>query len=1500
MSKASIELDLKFRDTATVKVRKATEDITKVVNDAGKTAQNSGQGFDKLKKSVDSNSSGFGKLGSSVKSTFMQMALGMGMVTGVTELFRKLTAEIKATIDAGRAFDKTWTDTTTILEASQEGTEKMRKAVLDMSPTLGSATDLARGMYQVLSATIAPENAMAFLEASAKAARAGVTDTYTAVDALTTVLASYGMEADRVTAVSDIMFNTVLRGKTTYAQLAGSLGTVVPLAAQVGVSFEEVAAAIATLTRKGVDVNTVTVQLRQILVSLLGPQKDAMEMAKSVGLEFNTTALRSKGLGGFLKDVMDKTGGSAEKLDKLFGNVRALSGVLGIAGGDASDFSKDLEIMSNSAGASATAFGKYKKSTDFWLTSIKQAMEKGKIGIFEGLTQDIFKTIETQKGAQASFESWAKTLHPLGVKIGQSISTAVLAIADVVKKIWDFRDAILAVIKVYAVWYVWQKRTIAITAFNSMLGAAKNFGAALSLVFAGKGLTGKIGNLGTLIGSGLGGKISGLGGILKNLGPIAIAAFAGWELGKLINKIGGVKGAIEGLITSLFKFDEKYKGTGVLADNAASEELQKSLLEAYNKISGKKSTVWNIDELRALKAEFQKTGTLGSDALDNWAKGLGWVKTKIEEVGNAGKTAGDGGKAQMDLLLEKLKEYGYNLKTDLLDRYKTLKEGIKEFGDRMTKVDLTKIKKDVKELGVILGFTSSVLSDFNLSTKTESQEELTKLSAKLSDLRKEYLSGNISLETYKKGIDGIQKEAVGFESTISVIDDGIKRLGEDFNAVSPEAQNLGEVLKRISELDPTKFSSTLWFPGGFESAKEAADLLGATLKDQVIKNLQDMENAYSALKRTAKEKGVVSLMTIEDEAKAVSNLVALYTLLGLKVPEEYKKVIRAGKAAKQDIWTGVAEDMANAWKDGLTEMINGTTTFADVVKNTFNVLGTGIGTAVGNIVTDTLSSLGKMAGPIGSVVGGVVSGLISVIGSMFGGETAEEKLAHKVEAIQYQYKRFGKISDSLAQKIVEITEDVNRETAAIETLADVISEVGVTTTTLKKYLMQMRVSLREIAQGSVEAYEGLSSIGEAFSAIMTWAEKFGREGDAKIVSFIQYVRALGVSITEVNEYVYDQLDAGAEGLTSMAANIGGAEYAKLLEYKSKIAELAEEVDTLSTSNLSTRSEQSNYIAKQQELANLQASYDALKTQLASELEPELIRVSNLTVATFNAYLEQGMSVTDIWDKMGDAITNLASEYEELGITGGAAIQELMKMSDIAEANENLFSAIGGTQDLIESLGNTGFMTAETLTDLANQTAGYYNQLTEAGMTSQQALATIAPSLEDLAYYADQYGLTLDDATKSLIEQAKAAGVYTEKGQDISVLLQNGFADIVSRLDELIDLGTYKRTEDEKEADQEERNRNRRAGRTTGAAMGFDGVVTGPRTFYIEPGITESVKIGKKSPTANAPVEQTVNLSPNFTFEPIVIPYSALESFVIEWIQKAGGDERILFKSNAVR
>lgn len=258
---------------------------------------------------------------------------------------------------AAANFEKAMAEVATLSPDIHKNFKQISNDVLELSGRLGQdAVDSTKALYQAISAGVPADNAISFLEVATKAAIAGVTDTETAVDGLTTVLNAFGMSTEDVTKVSDVMFKTVKAGKTNFEQLSGSLFNVAPIAAAAGVKFEEISAALAVMTASGTLTSVATTQLRAAIVGVTRPSEDLISIWQSMGYESGQAALQSIGLQGALAAIADEAHGDIGAMTKLLGSQEAVAAALNITGKNADKFSSQLYEMNNATGATEEAF----------------------------------------------------------------------------------------------------------------------------------------------------------------------------------------------------------------------------------------------------------------------------------------------------------------------------------------------------------------------------------------------------------------------------------------------------------------------------------------------------------------------------------------------------------------------------------------------------------------------------------------------------------------------------------------------------------------------------------------------------------------------------------------------------------------------------------------------------------------------------------------------------------------------------------------------------------------------------------------------------------------------------------------------------------------------------------------------------------------------------------------------------------------------------------------
>lgn len=296
-----------------------------------------------------------------------------------SQAFRKMNEWIDVSVKQFREFENSMAEVSTILTGeSYQALVTLTEGVKQLSVQYGqTAVDMSRGLYQILSAAVPVEKALNMLNTATKASIAGLTSVETSVDVLTSIINSYGKSVEQAAGVSDILFQTVVRGKLRFEDLASSLGYITPIAAAAGVAFEEIAAALATVTRMGLHVDMASRGLALTIQNIVSPTKQASEAAKKYGVDMSAVAIRVFGLKGFITDLSAavKEFGLAV-LPTMVRNMRSLRVVMALASEEGlKGFAQDLDLVYASTGRTNEALAKMIKTQQREAEIVKQSQE---------------------------------------------------------------------------------------------------------------------------------------------------------------------------------------------------------------------------------------------------------------------------------------------------------------------------------------------------------------------------------------------------------------------------------------------------------------------------------------------------------------------------------------------------------------------------------------------------------------------------------------------------------------------------------------------------------------------------------------------------------------------------------------------------------------------------------------------------------------------------------------------------------------------------------------------------------------------------------------------------------------------------------------------------------------------------------------------------------------------------------------------------------------------
>jgi TP901 family phage tail tape measure protein len=365
----------------------------------------------KTEKAVNSISVAFKGAGNEIsrlKASFIGN-LGANIVSSSLSL---VASAFKDIIKEGREFSRVIAEINSTLPKNAKLTNDQALALAKVSERFGTtATAQAKGFFEVVSNGVEDAStAFNILTNANNAALSGLVDVNTATKLITTTFNAYKNSSTTVAEVTDTLVAVTQASGARFEELANSMGRVTNVAAQSGISIGELGGTIAFLNARSLTTEQAITGIAGAVTSISKPSQDASNEAARLGLNFNATALKAKGLAGFLEDVAVKTGGNITSLRRLFPEQRAANAVIAIATSKFSDYASVVDKVTNSQGEAARAAKIIKESLDFRLSELSSQFNGLAIAIGQQLTPVLIGLASGLRALKDSLEDGPKSI----------------------------------------------------------------------------------------------------------------------------------------------------------------------------------------------------------------------------------------------------------------------------------------------------------------------------------------------------------------------------------------------------------------------------------------------------------------------------------------------------------------------------------------------------------------------------------------------------------------------------------------------------------------------------------------------------------------------------------------------------------------------------------------------------------------------------------------------------------------------------------------------------------------------------------------------------------------------------------------------------------------------------------------------------------------------------------------------------------------------------------
>lgn len=490
---------------------------------------------------------------------------------------------------------------------------------------------LGDSLYSIMGAGLKGSAALDVLAQSAKLSAIGMGNANDIGKTLVATLAAYGEENLSAAKASEILMATVREGNTDAAELAPALGRVIAIASQMGISFEEVGASVATFTRLGVDSEMAVVGLRSALANIMKPSEQAVGQLGAIGMTFAElrTQIKEKGLANTLIFLMKAFDGNTEALARIIPDIQGLTAVLATAGTQADSYVGVLDKITNSTGivddamkrVSETSLFKFKQAISELITA---AIEIGSI---------VMPVVLKIANAVQSLATRFSELDPVTKEMIVTFVAIVAALGPVILIIGKTMTSVSALI--IAIRGLSMANAMLIAEILLVVAAALALSAGLVyLVKNWQAITERVENFFKLIDNYLIDALTGLLSVIQD-----IAKFLGLEvLDDTIARLEKTKYASLENSREFKSLGEIFKGTSEkvkeLTDtNDIFSESGKNVTDMLNDVksgmNGVSSAASELTKASSILKQLTELGSKGFSKLNEW-----WIPVKSIDEGN--------------------------------------------------------------------------------------------------------------------------------------------------------------------------------------------------------------------------------------------------------------------------------------------------------------------------------------------------------------------------------------------------------------------------------------------------------------------------------------------------------------------------------------------------------------------------------------------------------------------------------------------------------------------------------------------------------------------------------------------------------------------------------------------------------------------------------------------------------------------------------------------------
>ena len=351
------------------------------------------------------------------------------------------------------------------------------------------------------------------------------------------------------------------------------------------------------------------------------------------------------------------------------------------------------------------------------------------------------------------------------------------------------------------------------------------------------------------------------------------------------------------------------------------------------------------------------------------------------------------------------------------------------------------------------------------------------------------------------------------------------------------------------------------------------------------------------------------------------------------------------------------------------------------------------------------AQMGAAFGPIGAAVGAGVGALAGLISKDPGWAKIQKSIGRMWQV---------SVSDELAKKIEETADEVGDDFGAMLLhINEVIEESGgVTERNVGKWTRKVRDAFSMIDQGVFTTAQAAEVLDENFAALAEAGTMLSGVLRKDVLELIQLDEKFRTNSEAIQEFKTAMVDQAVAGLTLFAEGV------KLIREES------------------------------------------------GAFEQDFQQLGDMVEMAFAVMVEQGKPFVEILTELGPALDELILLTDSLGTEGSETLEMLLRFREFTKINEGLIKKIDGARMMMVGLTNAGYLSEQQFEKFGTTVEQQFNKLIERGLSSDDALILMLPTLMALSDAAALYGFEISENTQLLLNQAKEKGLMGEKAKTV--------------------------------------------------------------------------------------------------------------------------------------